>query len=107
MKRQLLVIDDDPDILHVLKANLELYGYDPVLAKDWAAAKGALNTALPDLVILDLTLPARSIHAGFPAGRNAQKKGGTFVPPFRSYSSATAVISPLISFPFSAFALHP
>jgi DNA-binding response OmpR family regulator len=57
MKRQLLVIDDDPDILHVLKANLELYGYDPVLAKDWAAAKNALNTALPDLVILDLTLP--------------------------------------------------
>jgi DNA-binding NtrC family response regulator len=43
MKRQLLVIDDDPDILHVLKANLELYGYDPVLARDWAAAKNATS----------------------------------------------------------------
>ncbi|MBI5639764.1 MAG: DNA-binding response regulator, partial [Nitrospirae bacterium] len=27
MKQQLLVIDDDPDILKVLKANLELYGF--------------------------------------------------------------------------------
>ncbi len=57
MKRQLLVIDDDPDILYVLKANLELYGYEASLAADWAAAKRVLGELLPDLIILDLTLP--------------------------------------------------
>lgn len=57
MKKQLLVIDDDPDILHVLKANLELYGYEAALAGDWAAAKKVLDALLPDLIILDLTLP--------------------------------------------------
>jgi len=57
VKKQLLVIDDDPDILHVLKANLELYGYETSLAGDWAAAKRALDLRLPDLIILDLTLP--------------------------------------------------
>ena len=57
MGKQLLVIDDDPDILHVLKANLELYGYETFLAGDWAAAKKVLDLRLPDLIILDLTLP--------------------------------------------------
>ena len=57
MKKQLLVIDDDPDILHVLKANLELYGYETVLAGDWAAARKVLNLQSPDLIILDLMLP--------------------------------------------------
>lgn len=55
--RKLLVIDDDPDILRVLKANLELYGYETLLAPSWSAAREILNIQLPDLVILDLTLP--------------------------------------------------
>jgi DNA-binding response OmpR family regulator len=57
MKKKLLVVDDDPDILQVLKANLELYGYEVLLAPAWAAAKEVLNIQLPDLMILDLTLP--------------------------------------------------
>jgi DNA-binding response OmpR family regulator len=57
MKKQLLVVDDDPDILHVLKANLGLYGYEAALAGDWATAKQVLSEQVPDLVILDLTLP--------------------------------------------------
>lgn len=57
MKRQLLVVDDDPDILRVLKANLELYGFETVMAQDWSSARDVLNTELPDLMILDITLP--------------------------------------------------
>lgn len=57
MTKRLLVIDDDPDILRVLKANLELYGYEPALAGSWAEAKAALNDRLPSLIILDVTLP--------------------------------------------------
>lgn len=57
MKKQLLVVDDDPDIQKVLKANLELYGYDATVAGNWAACRKILDSRLPDLIILDLTLP--------------------------------------------------
>lgn len=57
MKKRLLVIDDDPDILKVLKANLSLYGFDAETASDWASARAILDLHLPDLIILDLTLP--------------------------------------------------
>lgn len=57
MKKKLLVVDDDPDILRVLKANLELYGFDTVMAGDWTSARDVLNSELPDLMILDITLP--------------------------------------------------
>jgi DNA-binding response OmpR family regulator len=57
VSKQLLVVDDDPDILRVLKANLELYGFDPLMAESWSRAQELLNTSLPELIILDLTLP--------------------------------------------------
>ena len=57
MTKQLLVVDDDTDILKVLKANLELYGFHAITAETWAKAKQALAVLLPDLIILDLTLP--------------------------------------------------
>lgn len=56
-KAKLLVIDDDSDILKVLKANLELYGFQAITADSWAKAKEVLALQLPDLIILDLTLP--------------------------------------------------
>jgi DNA-binding response OmpR family regulator len=73
MKKRLLVIDDDPDILRVLKANLELYGYEALLAPNWSAAQEVLHKELPDLIILDITLPdgngvdiCRDLRAGHP-----------------------------------------
>lgn len=57
MKKKLLVIDDDPDILSVLKANLELYGFDTILAPDWTSAREVLGKEIPDLIILDIMLP--------------------------------------------------
>ena len=73
MKKRLLVVDDDPDILRVLKANLELYGYETLLAATWGAAREVLSRELPDLIILDLTLPdgdgidiCREVKVGYP-----------------------------------------
>ena len=55
--RRILVIDDEPDILKVLRIRLEKHGYEV-----WTAATGqsgvlACHAKLPDLVILDLMLP--------------------------------------------------
>jgi DNA-binding response OmpR family regulator len=52
-----LVADDDPDILSLIRLRLELDGYDVVGASD---GEGALATALeqrPDLALLDVTMP--------------------------------------------------
>lgn len=62
MSRPLLVVDDDPDIRHVLKANLELHGFDTFTAENCAQARQLLDRQLPArqlpaLVILDLILP--------------------------------------------------
>lgn len=56
-RKRLLVIDDDPDILKVLRANLELHEFGVTTAESRAKAVEILDTQIPDLVILDLMLP--------------------------------------------------
>ncbi len=53
----ILVVDDDKDILKVLKANLELHGFPVATASSWGEGEKELFTHRPGLVILDLTLP--------------------------------------------------
>jgi len=56
-KTTLLAIDDDQDILKVLKANLELHGFTLLTADSLASARTILADRKPDLVLLDLMLP--------------------------------------------------
>lgn len=57
MNNRLLAVDDDMDILKVLKANLELHGFDVDTAETWTKAQEILSTRQPDLIILDIMLP--------------------------------------------------
>ena len=57
MGSRLLAIDDDSDILKVLKANLELHGYSVETAENWKDAEKLLSESQPDLIILDIMLP--------------------------------------------------
>ncbi len=57
MGSRLLAVDDDSDILKVLKANLELHGYSVDTAENWKDAKKVLSKSQPDLIILDIMLP--------------------------------------------------
>lgn len=56
-KHHILVVDDDLDILKVLKANLELYDFDVTTADSCSSAKKAFTERMPDLVVLDIMLP--------------------------------------------------
>jgi len=56
-KTTLLAIDDDHDILKVLKANLELHGFILLTADSLTSARTILADRRPDLVLLDLMLP--------------------------------------------------
>jgi DNA-binding response OmpR family regulator len=57
MSHRILAVDDDTDILKVVKANLELHGYETDTAENWGQAKKVLSTQTPDLIILDVMLP--------------------------------------------------
>jgi DNA-binding response OmpR family regulator len=57
MNNRILAVDDDADILKVLKANLEIHGYEVDTAGNWENARELLSSGLPDLILLDLMLP--------------------------------------------------
>ncbi|MBI4965414.1 MAG: response regulator transcription factor [Desulfomonile tiedjei] len=54
---QILLVDDDPDILTILKDNLELDGYQVLSTVTGREALQLFERARPDLIILDLSLP--------------------------------------------------
>ncbi len=54
---KILVVDDDPDILAILRDNLELDGYRVLTADSGKAGLELASGEKPDLVILDVMLP--------------------------------------------------
>jgi len=55
--KRVLVVDDDPKIVALLRAYLERAGYDVLSASDGRSALLAIRNEDPDLVVLDLMLP--------------------------------------------------
>ena len=55
--RKILVVDDEPQIVNVVKAYLEKSGYKVVTAADGQAALEVFRREKPDFMILDLNLP--------------------------------------------------
>ena len=53
----LLVVDDDPRMQRLLRANLERAGYRVDVANDGAVALEQIELAPPDLVLLDVMMP--------------------------------------------------
>ncbi|HEY2549733.1 MAG TPA: response regulator transcription factor [Streptosporangiaceae bacterium] len=52
-----LVVEDDPNIVDLIRSNLAVRGYDTVVSADGARALNLLETEAPDIVLLDLMLP--------------------------------------------------
>jgi len=59
MKPQILVVDDDREIIRLLRASLEQAGYQVFVAYDGEMALHMLRRERLDLVVLDLMLPDR------------------------------------------------
>jgi DNA-binding response OmpR family regulator len=62
-KASVLVVDDEPHVLKLVKANLETSGYRVLTAADGKEAVKTVEKDLPDLVILDLMLPKMDGYA--------------------------------------------
>ena len=58
MKKSIVVIEDESDILEVLKYNLEREGYRVRTSRDGESGLRLIREENPDLVLLDLMLPS-------------------------------------------------
>ena len=54
---KILVVEDEPDILEMVRYNLDQAGLDVETAEDAERALQSVQEILPDLIILDLMLP--------------------------------------------------
>ena len=52
-----LVVEDDPNIVDLIRSNLAVRGFDTVVSADGSRALQLLDTEAPDIVLLDLMLP--------------------------------------------------
>lgn len=57
MPKKILLVDDDPDILSMIKMRLMASGYEVITAEDGNTAYNKAKTESPDLIIQDLMLP--------------------------------------------------
>lgn len=56
-KTSILLVDDEPQLLRLVRSNLELAGYRVFTAMDGRTALQLVDTEMPDLMILDIMLP--------------------------------------------------
>ncbi len=58
--RKILIADDEPDIVEILKYNLQKEGYQVITAADGDDAIEKAKQHLPDLVVLDIMMPKKT-----------------------------------------------
>jgi len=74
MSATILVVDDEPQLVRVLRGYLEQAGYRVTAAHSGPDALAQFQTRRPDLVVLDLNLPGMD---GFEVARAIRKQGET------------------------------
>jgi DNA-binding response OmpR family regulator len=55
--RRVLVVDDDPGVVRLVRANLQVEGFEVTAAANGAECLLAVDAQYPDLIILDVMMP--------------------------------------------------
>ena len=77
MGHKILIVDDEPVMLLILKSRLEAEQYEIVTAKDGTEGLAKFKTEKPDLVITDVMMPGLSGYEFFEALRKSGKEGAS------------------------------
>jgi len=57
MKKKILIVDDNPDLISILRVQLENKGYDTVHATNGMQAVDIATAQMPDLIVMDIMMP--------------------------------------------------
>ena len=68
-----LLVEDDPNIVDLIRSNLVVRGFDTCVSPDGSRALQLLETEAPDVVLLDLMLPDVD---GFELCRQMRERSG-------------------------------
>jgi len=74
MKKKILIVDDNPDLISILQVQLENKGYDTVQAANGRQAVDIATAQLPDLIVMDIMMPQMN---GLQAARLIRKNPKT------------------------------
>ncbi len=87
MKKKILIVEDDPDLVYVLQRLMGLLGHDTVAAKTGKEAMKIVASELPDLIILDIMIPEMD---GFEVSRKIRENLATQGIPIIAVTALTA-----------------
>jgi len=73
MAKKILIVDDEPDVVTMLKIRLESNNYDTITAQNGQEALKKIEKEMPDLVVLDIMMPKIDGYALFKILRSNQK----------------------------------
>ena len=73
---RVLIVEDDPNIVDLIRSNLAVRGFDTLVSTDGAKALSMLETERPDMVLLDLMLPEAD---GFELCRQIRERSGVAI----------------------------
>ena len=74
MARRVLIVDDDPGVVKLVRANLQAEGLEVTAAANGAECLLAVDSRRPDLIILDVVMP---VMDGFQTLRLLKEKPET------------------------------
>ena len=57
MKRKILLVEDNPATVDVILKELEFLGYESIVAEDGKEGVDKAASQMPDLIIMDISLP--------------------------------------------------
>ena len=57
MKKKILLVEDNPATVDVIQKELEFLGYESMIAEDGKEGVEKATSYLPDLIIMDISLP--------------------------------------------------
>ncbi len=58
-KKRILVVDDEPDFVSIVKKNLEKAGFDVEVAYDGVEGMDKVKESPPDAIVLDVMMPEK------------------------------------------------
>ncbi len=87
MKKKILIVEDDQDLVYVLQRLVGLLGHDTIVAKTGKEAVKTATSKLPDLIILDIMIPELD---GFEVARHIRGSQETQGIPIIAVTALTA-----------------